>query len=148
MVSNKRRTEVSTGNPGVGSVSFIDVDFDTDTVVNVHGYRAMVAIEPEDADANCNGMMAIYVLPGGVIQNSDLPNSIGDFGNEDFAPYLWGLTPFAASNQTPFYWEFAPKSTRNMQKGSRIVFDIFLSGVSAGLVRIVTAQTMFTSAVK
>jgi len=147
MAKSKRRTEVSTGNPGVGSVSFIDVDFLQGQVVNVHGYRCMVAIEPENADANCNGMMAVYVLPGGVIQNSDLPNTIGDFGNEDFAPYLWGITPFAASNQTPFHWVFEPKTTRNIQEGGRVVLDIYLSGVSAGLVRIVTAQTMFTKPV-
>ena len=147
MVQNKRRTEVSTGNPGAGSTSFIDVDFDKGQVVNVHGYRAMVSIEPENADANANGMIAIYVLPGGVIQNADLPNTIGKFGDEDIAPYLWGIKPWTASNQTPFNWEFAPKSTRNIQSGGRIVLDVFIDGLSAGLARVVTAQTMFTSSV-
>jgi len=148
MVQNKRRTETSTGTPGASSVSFIDVDFVDDTVVNVHGYIAMVSIEPENADANANGFMAVYVLPGGVIQNSDLPASAGAFGNEDFAPYLWGIVPWTASNQTPYNWKFDPKSTRNIQRGGRIVLDIFIQGISAGLARVNTVQTMFTSQVK
>ena len=146
MVTNKRRTEVSSGTPGI-STSFIDVDFEHDTVVNVHGYRAAVAIEPQDADANANGMIGIYVLPGGVIQNADLPATIGAFGNEDVAPYLWGLIPWTASNQTPFHWEFTPKTTRNIQRGGRIVMDVLIAGISAGLCRLNTTQTMFTSVV-
>ena len=108
----------------------------------------MVAIEPQDGGANANGFIGVYVLPGGVIQNTDLPQSAGAFGNEDFAPYLWGLTPWVASNEAPFLWEFAPKSTRNIQRGGRIVLDVAILGVSAGLVRLNTAQTMFTSQVK
>jgi len=148
MVQNKRRTETSIGTPAANSVSFIDVEFDFDTVVNVHGYIAQVAIEPQDADANANGFIAVYVLPGGVIQNSDLPATAGAFGNEDFAPYLWGIVPWAATNQTPFHWKFDPKSSRNMQRGSRIVLDVFIQGISAGLARLNTVQTMFTSQVK
>jgi len=148
MVQNKRRIETSTGTPGANSVSFIDVEFDHDTVVNVHGYRAMVSIEPQDADANANGFIGIYVLPGGVITNSDLPSTAGEFGDEDLAPYLWGITPWNASNQTPYHFEFAPKSSRNVQRGGRIVLDIFIAGLSAGLARVNSVQTMFTSQVK
>jgi len=144
---DKRRIETSTGAVGV-STSFIDVEFDKGQVVNVHGYRAMVAIEPQDADANANGIIAVYRLPGGLIQNADLPNGIGAFGDEDTAPYLWGIVPWVASNQTPFHWEFAPKTSRTIQSGGRIVLDVFVAGISAGLARINTVQTMFTSAVK
>ena len=89
--------EVSTFAPGI-SQNFIDLEFLDDTVVNVHGYRAEVAIEPQDADANANGIMIVWVLPGGVIQNADLPINYGQAGDEDFAPYLWGFHPFTASN--------------------------------------------------
>ncbi len=136
--------EVSESNPGLSN-NFIDVDFLDGTVVNVHGYRAIVSIEPQDADANANGFIAVWVLPGGVIQNGDLPTTIGTLGNEDFAPYLWGVELWAASNQTPYHWEFAPKTSRNMQRGSRIVLEVDISGLSAGLVSLNTLQTMFTT---
>ncbi len=145
---DKRRIEVSTGTPGANSVSFIDIDFLKGQVINVHGYRAMVAIEPEVGDANANGLIAIWVLPGGVIQNADLPNTFGSFGNEDFAPYLWGIVPWTASNQSTLLWEFAPKTSRTIQEGGRIVLEVFIQGLSSGLARVNTVQTMFTSAVK
>ena len=123
------------------------MDFVDDANVNVHGYIAQAGIEPEDADANCNGIMGVFVLPGGVIQNTDLPSTYGLWGDEDHSQYLWGYVPFCASNQTPFHWKFAPKSSRNMARGSRIVFDIRIDGISAGLARIVTTQSCFVTSV-
>ena len=71
MVKSRRRIETSSGTPGL-SLNFIDVEFDHSTVVNVHGYRANIALEPQDGDANANGFWAVWVLPGSVIQNADL----------------------------------------------------------------------------
>ena len=144
---DKRRTEVSTGTAGL-SINYIDIAFDKGQAVNIHGYRCNVCIEPQDADANSNGILGIYVLPAGVIQNADLPITYGQFGDEKFAPYLWGLKPWCATNQTPFDWEFAPKTSRNMQSGGRIVLVIRIEGQSAGLSRMNTSQTCFTSALK
>jgi len=122
--------EVASGAQGIGS-AFIDMDFDKGQAVNIHGFRAEFITEPEDADANSNGSWAVWVLPGGVIQNSDLPATFGAFGDEDFAPYLWGYGLWASSNQTPVLTLFAPKSTRNMQTGGRVVLQIFIAGLSA-----------------
>jgi len=144
MAKDKRRMETSTSAPGI-STNFIDVDFLDGTVVNVHGYRAQFAVEPEDGDANANGFWAVWVLPGGVIQNSDLPASIGTLGNEDFAPYMWGSGLFMASNQTPWVSEFVPGTSRNIQRGGRIVLEISITGLTVGAVRLLTRQTMFTS---
>ena len=144
MATNKRRIEVSTSAPGVSS-NFIDVDFLDGTVVNIHGYRAIVSIEPQDGGANANGFIAVWVLPGGVIQNADLPTTIGTLGNEDFSPYMWGVTVWNASNETPYHWEFTPKTSRNIQRGGRIVLEVGITGLSAGLARLNSVQTMFTS---
>ena len=144
MATNKRRMETSSSNPGISS-NFIDVDFLDGTVINVHGYRAMVALEPEADNANSSGFWAVWVLPGGVIQNSDLPTTLGNLGNEDFAPYIWGVGLFAVSNQSPFVIEFAPKTSRNIQRGGRIVLEVVISGLTAGNMSLDTLQTMFTS---
>ena len=146
MATNKRRLEVSTSNPGI-SVNFIDMEFINDAMVNLHGYRAMLAIEPEDADANCNGIWAVWVLPNNTITNGQLPATYGAFGDEDRSQYLWGYGPFAATNQTPFHMEFAPKGTRNMARDSRVVLEIRIEGVSAGLVRLNTTQMGFVTQV-
>ncbi len=146
MAKSKRRIEVATGTPGIGN-SYIDIAFDKGQVVNVHGFRADVVMEPQDADANANGIVGIYVLPGGVIQNSDLPVTFGDFGNEDTAPYLWGIMPWTASNQTPGHVGFYPKTTRNIPAGGRIVLDLRVQGITIGLLRQSTVITCFTTPV-
>ncbi len=146
MAKNKRRTEVGTGTPGISS-NFIDMDFEQGQIVNVHGLRVENIIEPQDADANANGIIAVYVLPGSVVQNSDLPQTLGDFGNEKYAPYLWGIGVWAASNQTPSKWTFEPKTSRNIQEGGRIVVNLRINGISAGLVRQTTLITCFTTQV-
>ena len=122
--------------------------FINDAQINLHGYRAEIALEPQDADANANGMVAVWVLPNMTIQNSDLPILYGEFGDEDRSQYLWALSPWIASNQTPTKWEFAPGTSRNMARDSRIVLQILVNGLTAGALRINTTQTGFVSSVK
>ncbi len=144
--SQKRRLEVSTGTIGIAN-AYIDLEFLNDAMVNIHGYRATVAIEPQDGDANANGILGVWVLPGGVIQNGDLPQNFGEWGDEDFSQYLWGYEVWAATNQTPYHWKFSPDTTRNMARGSRIVLHILQAGISAGVSRLNTSQTGFVTSV-
>ncbi len=81
------------------------------------------------------------------VQNADLPTTYGEFGNEDRSQYLWGYGPWVASNQTPFKMKFDPKGTRNMARDSRVVFQIFIAGVSAGTNRLNTTQSGFVTQV-
>jgi len=146
VAKSKRRIEVATGFSGIGN-NYIDIEFDKGQVVNVHGFRMEMCLEPENQDANANGMLGIYVLPGGVIQNSDLPVALGTFGDEDTAPYLWGIMPWCATNQNPAELKFTPKTTRNIQAGGRIVIDLRVEGITAGNVRHLTSITCFTTPV-
>jgi len=146
MAKDKRRIEVVTANSAIGN-GFLDMAFDAGQSLNIHGFRFNLAFEPEIGEANSNGIVGIYVLPGGVIQNSDLPVALGSFGDEKTAPYLWGLMPWTATNQTPYTWEFAPKTSRNMQAGGRIVADLRIEGQSAGNTRQLMTMTCFTSAI-
>jgi len=146
MAKDKRRMEVTSSAPGISN-NFIDLEFLNDAMVNCHGYRAEAMLEPEVGDANFNGIWAVWVLPGKTIQNSDLPTTYGEFGNEDRSQYLWGFGPLGGSNQNPEKLVFAPKTSRNMARDSRIVLQIFIQGISSGLVRLNTTQTCFVKAV-
>ena len=66
MAKSKRRIEVATGTSGIGN-NFIDIAFEKGQTVNVHGFRLESMIEPQDADANANGIWGVYVLPGGLV---------------------------------------------------------------------------------
>jgi len=143
--TNKRRVETTTDQKGAASNQTLILDLDDADAVNVHGMRCCASIEPENADANANGTWAVYCLPGGVIQSADLPINIGGLGNEDSAPYLWGIGCWVASNQGPYNMEFTPKTSRNCQKGARILFRVTFDGVSAGLCRCNMIITAFTT---
>ena len=146
MAKSKRRVEVATGTSAIAS-NFIDIAFDKGQSFNVHGFRVESIQEPENADANANGIWAVWVLPGGVIQNADLPQTFGEFGDEKWAPYLWGIGVWASANQTSNHVLFAPMTSRNLEAGSRIVFQLRVNGVSAGLVRHNESITCFTKAI-
>ena len=87
---------------------------------NAHGLRVEINIESEAMEANANGFWGVYMFPGDVINIGDLPGTWIDFDNEDVSQYLWGTGTWMASNQTPDKIVFEPKTSRNMQKNSRI----------------------------
>ena len=145
MNTNKRRIETTTGQKGAGGNLGLSMDLDDADAVNVHGVIAGIAIEPENGGANANGTWALYCLPGGVIQDADLPNAIGALGNEDSAPYLWGVGVWVASNESSYNMEYRPKTSRNCQKGARLFLRVTTDGVSAGMVRINMLLSAFTT---
>ncbi len=113
--------------------------------VNVHGLRYCFSIEPEVQDANANGWWVVFCLPGEIILDADLPTTIGTIGNEKSNAYIWGIGCWTASNQAPFHLEFAPRTSRNCQKGARIKAYIVKEGISSGAVRIIQTLTCFTT---
>ena len=140
----KRRVETDTNAFGLGFKDIVMTQ-DLSDVANFHGMRFCGSIEPENTDANANGVWAVWCLPGGTIQLADLPATLGALGNEDSAPYLWGLGCWTASNQAPYHFEFAPNTSRTCQEGARLVFRVINNGVSAGNVRVNTIITGFQS---
>ena len=126
-------------------VNSIEITMDEGPSVNVHGFRYCFSIEPENADANANGFWFVMCFPAGVIQTADLPNTWATYDNEDFLPYVWGTGCWTASNQAPYHYEFAPRTSRTCQNGARIRCYIVKTGISAGAVRSNHTATCFTS---
>ena len=120
-------------------------DVTEDAVQNIHGLRYCFSVEPEDADANCNGWWMLLCLPSDVMPTSVLPNTIGELGAGDINPYVWGLGCFTASNQAPYHMEFTPSTSRTCQKGARLYACMVKEGISAGAVRCIQTMTFFTS---
>ncbi len=145
MNTNKRRIETTTDQKAAGAQKTLSLSLDDADAVNVHGVICSMACEPENGGANANGTWALYCIPGGVIQDADLPLNIGSLGNEDSAPYLWGVGVWVASNESTWIHEYRPKTSRNCQKGARIVLRVTFDGVSAGLVRVNMLMSLFTT---
>ena len=146
MNPQRRLISVTTDQISVGNEEFNTLNLDESASVNLHGLHTCFSIEPENGDANANGFWVVYCLPSQVITaTSDLPQSVASLNSDEYNAYVWGIGCWTASNQAPFHYEFAPRTSRTCQKGARIVLQILVEGVSAGLVRINTTQTGFTT---
>ena len=145
MNTNRRRLDAETDQLGVNGASNVEIDINESDRVNIHGIHYCFSIEPEDGGANANGFWIVYCIPAGIIQNTDLPQNFASLDNEDFLPYVWGVGCWTASNEAPFHYEFAPLTSRNCQRGARILATVRVSGVSAGLVRVNATLTGFTT---
>ena len=149
MNSQRRRISTTTDSDAildtVGGKS-VSIDLDETNATNVHGLRYCFSIEPENTDANANGFWCVFCIPAGVIQNADLPATIGTLGDDSkWSPYIWGLGCWTASNQAPYHGEFNPMTSRNCQKGARIIGYVSYQGISAGNVRTIQTMTCFTN---
>ena len=122
------------------------LEFDEADAINAHGLRVCGSIEPENVDANANGFWVVYCFPSSIINTTtDLPESFSELDNKDINPYVWGIGCWTASNQAPYHFEFAPRTSRTCQRGARIVVQIRTTGVSAGNVRVNIVTTTFTT---
>ena len=142
----RRRLDAQSSQEPVNNSQFIEIVQSETDVANMHGLHYCFSIEPEVGDANSNGFWIVYCLPAGVIaEATDLPNTFAELDNEDFLPYVWGVGCWTASNQAPFHYEFAPRTSRNCQNGARILGHIRVTGTSSGNNRINSTMTCFTS---
>ena len=114
-------TAITTGASHVSSLNFEDA-------VNAHGLRVLMSVESEAMEANSNGFWIVYALLGNIINQTDFPNSFTDLDDEDIQGYIWGIGTWMASNQTPWIHTFAPKTSRNLPRNSRIQCQIFVNG--------------------
>jgi len=145
MKAQRRRLNAETDVAAATFSKEVTITLDETDAVNFHGMHYCFSIEPETGDANANGFWVLYCLPAGVIQVADLPDLFNELDDEDFLPYVWGVGCWTASNQAPFHYDFAPSTSRNCQKGARIVGRVTVSGISAGNARINQTLTGFTS---
>ena len=145
MKSQRRRLNVETAQLGASTRDIVTIDLDEADAVNFHGMHYCFSIEPEDGGANANGTWVLFCLPAGLITTSQLPSNFTDLDNEDFLPYVWGVGCWTASNEAPFHYEFAPSTSRNCQSGARIIGQVTVVGISAGLARVNQTLTGFTT---
>jgi len=144
MNTNRRRIISASASSGINT-EFLTLVLDESDAVNVHGLRVCFSYEPEVGDANANGFWIVWCLPAGQIGNTGLPNTLTELNVEDSNPYIWGVGCFTASNQAPYHMEFAPMTSRNCQKGARIVLELVTLGLTAGNARKIMITTCFTS---
>ena len=103
-------------------------DFEDSSAVNIHGLHATLGVAPLGPDETLQGRWYILALPNSITQDSDillewLSNlNVNTTANLQLSSteFVWGSGSFIASDATPLNIDFAPKTSRNMMKGSSL----------------------------
>ena len=138
----RARVHASSDSFGAGTEYSLIYTIDESNGVNVHGLRVSFIVEPENADANANGLWVLWCMPDEV---PAVPSpSTGLMELEGSNAFIWACGAYAASNQTPFCKDLDLQTSRNCQQGARVVLVVRREGVSAGNVRIRAIMRCFT----
>ncbi len=139
----RKRVHYKTETKAAGQNSALTYTIDESNGVNAHNVHVNFICEPQDADANAHGSWVLWCLPDAV---SSLPSGIiAVLEVEGSNQFLWASGLWSASNQTPFtLGDTSFRTTRNCANGSRLILQVTMEGVSAGVVRIDTMLTANT----
>jgi len=135
--------------------SAIEERFESSDAVNVHGLRASITAAPFGPDEHLIGRWYVVMLPPSVAADIAIFNAwkanlatpaLANAFTES-SELIWGSGIIHCSDQTPYHEEFAPKTSRTVQKGSALFIIVTVDEVS-GVVDdfdITTQLSLFTS---
>ena len=136
----RRRIQVSTSLKTVNQQENLQIVIEEGSV-NAHAIRASIMCEPQDADANANGMWGLFALLRSTegVPSLDVPTIDLEADN----PTYIALGTWGASNQSPFNHNIEIGTSRNLPKNARLVLGVQMDGISAGSVRVLQMLTCF-----
>ena len=120
---------------GTGATTDLVATIDETNGVNAHNIHFSITIEADSTDANSKGQWVLWCIPD---ENSAVPSSSqAALEAEGSNAFLWACGLWAGSNQTPYNsGDIYLKTTRNCQRGARLVLGTHVEGVTAGSNRI------------
>ncbi len=137
MVNQPKRIDLTSQTRVVNQQSNAALGPGTGTIIrrltNYHNIWGSISIEPEDADANCNGIWVLWLKANTNDPNTAWSQAVIDAQTNTMEIIACGT--FTASNQTPFNKEIHLNSSRNLVANQEMVLSVNLHGVSAGLIR-------------
>ena len=121
--------------------------------MNIHNFRMEIAmiVNDEVAASYTHGMWALYIVPAGMslnpIDNVGDWDNITDESNDIFQQMIWGSGIFVAkappSGHPSMFQMFAPKTSRNLNKGDIISLRMGNQAASGDSIQVDAMMTMF-----
>ncbi len=139
MTQEPKRIEENTATAGAAVQVSVEFGPGTGTIlrrlVNYHNIWGSFMVEPQDADANANGVWVLWMKPDDT--QADTLWSFANINSNNFNQMIIACGVWAASNQSPFTVPAIHMNTsRNMVANQKLVLSVFQEGISAGLSRI------------
>ena len=128
-----KRIDVAESNDGAGAqeVAILEAPTTPREEINYHNIWGSVSVEPQNADANCQGTWLLMLIR----ENAIFPTMTDTVvNNETNNPSIIACGVFSASNQSPYNsGPIHPKSSRTLQPGDRMGLISIITGITAGL---------------
>ena len=127
-----KRQQVAEGNSGVsGNVeASLLVPATPREEINFHNIWGSVTVEPQNADANCQGTWVLYILRKNQTFTVFVDTNIN---NEEMNAVIIACGVFSASNQAPYNsGPIHPLSSRTLQAGDALRLQSVVTGITAG----------------
>ncbi len=143
MVNEPKRISVEESSPALGVGGQHSVRFGPGTggilrrLTNYHNIWFGMSIEPQNADANSNGVWVLWENRN--TNNPDTTWSLANILTDDFTMQIIACGVWTASNQTPFNFSSQLKSSRNFVANQELVLSVHVNGSSAGLVHVISS---------
>ncbi len=128
-----KRIQVGEGNNGAGgrTAAVLTVPADPREEVNFHNIWGSVTVEPQDADANCQGTWVLLLIRDPATAIPVFTDAFMNLETINFDIIACGV--FSASNQSPYNsGPIHPLSSRNLPAGGRLVLASTITGITAG----------------
>jgi len=126
-----KRIQVNESNLGAGSREsvFLEAPLEPREELNYHNIWGSVSVEPQNADANCQGTWILGLAKETMV----IPVSIDALINsEQDNAIIIACGVFSASNQSPYNFNVHPSSSRNLLPGDRLFLSCTVTGITAG----------------
>ena len=127
-----KRIQVNESNDGAGAQTsvFLFAPTDPREEINFHNVWAGVTVEPQNADANCQGTWVLGVIK----ENSIVPSLIDVIiNNETNNQIIVACGVFSASNEMPWTSPpIHPQTSRTLQAGDAFYLTSVITGITSG----------------
>jgi len=138
----RKRVHMETNDIPAGTGINLEAVVDETNGVNIHGLIANFGIEPLDGNANATGTWVLYCIPDEASNIASYSISVAE--GEQVNAFVWACGIWACSNQQPFNKEVKLGTSRNCQRGARIVLQVRPENISAGQVKVIRSLCYFT----
>ena len=141
---NAQRKRIRTARVTIGQTEQAQIcttmPFDDTNATNIHGVNITMGVSPEGPDETLVGRWYVVLFPPSVasdttirdawIQNLNLITDAND--HLDSTQWVWGAGTIVCAEQSTFQHSFTPKTSRNVEKGARLIV-IFVADAISGV---------------
>ena len=139
MVDQPKRIQMNSQTQGVGTQLTVGFGPGTGSIlrrlVNYHNIWWGFSVEPENADANANGIWVLWLNKNTNVADTQWTQA--NLNSDNFNMQVIACGTWVSANQTGYVFSSQLKSSRNLVANQQLNLTVAVHGITAGLVRVI-----------